>query len=571
MNQSILQQIMHVFYSRRIDSVWQLLRGTLLLCFFSMLLFACSGEEYIYPVLKTEKGTAMLHFTLGVPQDTDITRGVSDDPKNVNNSWTDWERLVDGRYLYRVTLLLVDAGNKLVGYKDWDNEIKTSTTTTEVSATFADLELGETYTMYALANYSAITADNGGTTGSYNGLTGFPEITSLTVGSDVSSLLNELKSYKLDAGADLVAPKQPQPLTLIQDIILTEDNLEVEGELVRTYARLRIEIANRSSVYDLNVNSLQFGSASSKFGYQTEPLFPVPDSEIPVANGSMNKTATDAMTPFAYTSGNPLVISAMVTGNETAQNAEVAFDAYLYECKNTAGFEYALNLGYNGTKTTEKTVYEITGNGTKSPQSGKYLIGYGSSNYFLTAGSDIEGTEIRTGIAVGTELDVTQYKQHVWDVSVSGSTITVQSEYNDKYINIGSSDVSLGNSSSSLTLSSGKISKVVQGWFGSETTYYIQANNSGGISSTSRTNNGTAFTFYPLKESSVSETESMEAKDYLIPMETLIDGVPHTTSIIRRNDFINVLVTVSYNENTGTMDFHVEDWVGDKGGEIEFD
>ncbi len=530
-------------------------------------LASCSEERN-----SLEAETATLHFTLGVPEEiTAGTRGVSDDPRNEAASWTDWERLVDGRYLYRVTLLLVDRNKTLVGYKDWDDELSSSTSITEVEASFGNLTPGATYTIYALANYSPITANDGGTTTrSYYGLNGFPTIEGLEVGSNVAALLASLQNYSLDAGTDLVAPRQPQALTLVKEVTFPSGGgiYEVEGELIRTYARLRIEVANRSDRYDLKVNGLTFGNGTSKFGYQTEPLFMVTDNQIPVANGNLDAASTDAVTLFSPLS--PLEVPRMNTTGGVMQNAKVAFDAYLYECKNTAGFEYALNLGYNGTKTTEKTVYEITGDKTNSPQSGKYLIGYGSSNYFLTAGSDIEGTKISTDIDVETQLDVTQYKQHVWIVTVSGSTITVQSEYNGKYINIGSSDVSLGDDSS-LTLSSGKISKVVQGWLGRETTYYIQANNSGGISSTSSNSNGTAFTFYPLTKSTVEETESMEAKDYLIPMGTLIDGVPHTTSIIRRNDFINVLVTVSYNENTGTMDFHVQDWIGNKGGEIEFD
>ena len=59
------------------------------------------------------------------------------------------------------------------------------------------------------------------------------------------------------------------------------------------------------------------------------------------------------------------------------------------------------------------------------------------------------------------------------------------------------------------------------------------------------------------------------AKDFNIALETLINGVPNPTYIIRRNDFINVLVTVSYNENYNTIDFHVTDWT-EKEGNVEF-
>ena len=38
---------------------------------------------------------------------------------------------------------------------------------------------------------------------------------------------------------------------------------------------------------------------------------------------------------------------------------------------------------------------------------------------------------------------------------------------------------------------------------------------------------------------------------------------------IKRNDFINILITVSYNPQSGEFDFNVEDWHSG-GGEVEF-
>lgn len=509
-----------------------------------------------------EAETATLHFTLGVPEEiTAGTRGVSDDPRNETASWTDWERLVDGRYLYRVTLLLVDRNNTLVGYKDWDDELSYSTSITKVEASFGYLTPGATYTIYALANYSPITANDGGTTTrSYDGLNGFPTIEGLEVGSNVAALLASLQNYSLDAGTDLVAPQQPQALTLVKEVTFPSGGgiYEVEGELIRTYARLRIEVANRSDRYDLKVNGLTFGNGTSKFGYQTEPLFMVTDNQIPVANGNLDAASTDAVTPFS-----PLEVPRMNTTGGVMQNAEVIYDGYMHECRNTAGFEYTLDLGYDVEKTVTKTVYRKGAGGT-SPQTGTglYLIGYGSNNYFLTAGeSEVVGTQI-----TATELDETQYKQSIWEVYRNGSTITIKSVLNGNYINIpasNNSSVTLGNSSNlSLNTGYGRIYRSYS--------YYIYMNNNKATvrtSSSYRTN----FTFYPLTAEEQKITESISSKEFTVPMQTLIDGVAQTTSIIRRNDFINVLVTVSYNENAGTMDFHVQDWIGNKGGEIEFD
>lgn len=533
------------------------LRTAVLLWCTLVALISCSEERN---GLETE--TATLHFTLGVPEEiTAGTRGVSDDPRNETASWTDWERLVDGRYLYRVTLLLVDRNNTLVGYRDWNDELSSSTSITEVEASFGNLTPGATYTIYALANYSSITANDGGTmTRSYNGLNGFPTIGGLEVGSNVAALLASLQNYSLDAGTDLVAPQQPQALTLVKEVTFPSGGgiYEVEGELIRTYARLRIEVANRSDRYDLKVNGLTFGNGTSKFGYQTEPLFMVTDNQKPVANGNLDAASTDAVTPFS-----PLEVPRMNTTGGVMQNAEVIYDGYMHECRNTAGFEYTLDLGYDVEKTVTKTVYRRKGTGGTSPQAGTglYLIGYGSNNYFLTAGeSEVVGTQI-----TATELDETQYKQSIWEVYRNGSTITIKSVLNGNYINIptsNNSSVILGSSSNlSLDNGNGRIYR---------SSYYIYMNNN---KATVRTNSSyrTNFTFYPLTAEEQKITESISSKEFTVPMQTLIDGVAQTTSIIRRNDFINVLVTVSYNENTGTMDFHVQDWIGNKGGEIEFD
>ena len=118
--------------------------------------------------------------------------------------------------------------------------------------------------------------------------------------------------------------------------------------------------------------------------------------------------------------------------------------------------------------------------------------------------------------------------------------------------------VNLGNSSD-LTLSDGKISK---------NNYYLKISDSNKVETQRRQN--TVFTFYPLETRTVEEKgEGGMFKDFTIPLQTIVDGVAEQTHIIRRNDFIDVLVTVSYNENTGKIDFHVEDW-SKKEGNVEF-
>ena len=451
------------------------------------------------------------------------------------------EDLVDGSCLDRVTMLIVDDSNKLVAIQDW-NDIAT-TLPTQVTTTIRGLEPNTTYRLIAVANYG--------------GLTNFPNLNQ-TVGNIITTIINQLNNYKLpDTGNDYLVAKQTQPLSLVQEFTTpARGELSIDGELLRTYARICIEIANRSESKVLNVNSLKFGTSTSKFGYSTTPLLPVDDSAIPAANGNINEPSTDAMTPFA-----PLDIPTL---NDEAGNSKVVFDGYLYECKNTNGFEYSLNVGYStggGGSTTTEPVYE-KGTGLVYPQTdGLYMIGYGDNNRFLT----VSGNNLTTSQISKTELDPVQDTPVIWEITnTTGYNYTLRSKNNNKYISLTNSSVSLGNTSAEVYINSS---------FGQIRTKsgnsYLYVDGSGGLSSTRyyKTN----FRFYPLtlEESNHVTSGSTVMKDCIIPLETLIDGVPQPTYIIRRNDFINVLVTVSYNENYNRIDFEVKNWV-EKNENVEF-
>ena len=447
--------------------------------------------------------------------------------------------LIDGSCLNRVTMLIVDGSNKLVAIQDW-NDIAT-TLPTQVSTTIRGLEPNTAYRMIAVANYGD--------------LTNFPNL-NLTVGNTITTIINQLNNYKLpETGNDYLVAQQTQPLSLVKEFTTpARGELNLQGELLRTYARIRIEIANRSESKVLSVNSLEFGTSTSKFGYGTTPLLPVADAHIPAANGNMNEKSTDALTPFA-----PVDIPTL---NDEAGNSKVVFDGYLYECKNTAGFEYSLNVGYpngSGGGTTSESVYE-KGTGTKYPQtSGLYMIGYGNNNRFLT----VSGNNLTTSQFTKTELDPVQDTPVIWYITKNESNYNICSEHNSRYIKLAQAGVSLENSSTSVSVtSSGQIRTT------NRTYYYLYVDDD---ELSSERFYQTYFTFYPLtlEESSNSTSGTDTTKDCIIPLETLVDGVPQPTYMIRRNDFINVLVTVSYNENYNRIDFEVKNWV-EKNENIEF-
>lgn len=503
---------------------------------------SCHKEE------STTLGHEIKLFVKLASPDVEVSaRGVSDDPKNENNTWTIEEQIVDGSRLYRVTLLVVDDSDGLVGMRDW-SDIAVSLPS-EVSAVFEGLRPDADYRMIAVANYSAYDE--------WPGLAGFPNLAELSVGDNISATLETLNNYTLSgAGEDYVVKKNPQPLSLEKHFTTpAQGELILNGELLRTYARMRIEIANRSESKELNVNSLKFGASTSMFGYKTERLFQVVDSHIPVSDGNLVESSADAITAFT-----PLTIPTL---NDEAGNSKVVFDGYMYECRNTAGFEYSLNVSYpigNG-GATSGPVYE-KGAGQKYPQTnGLYMIGYGSGNRYLT----VDGTNLTTSQNAKAELDPTQDVPVIWEVIKNGYNYTFRSVYNDKYIHLTSGGVSLDDTPLDLYVSSsdGQIRTTKYPY------YCLNVGNDGHLSTNSY-NLYTAFTFYPLSERTKTiADEGSTAKDFNIALETLINGVPNPTYIIRRNDFINVLVTVSYNENYNTIDFHVTDWA-EKEGNVEF-
>lgn len=545
------------YFLRKVGKTVMLWMGMLL--FVLPFAIACQQENTL--TTDSENGVA-LNIQLTLSGTASLSRGVSDDPRNEKGTWTSWEKLVDGSLLYRVTLLLVDADNTLVGLKDWNDDIKTTLPQQVGSVTFTGLKSNKTYKIIAIANYSAIDVDGH----SWGGLVNFPNVAELTLNTNVTSVINQLNNYTLPStGTDFLAAKNPQPLTLVQEITTpTHGMMQITGELVRTYARFRLEIENRSESKDMKINSLSFGGTNSKFGVSTEPLMSVADHLIPDADGNLAVSSSDAITSFSYSSTNPLTVPKLDLKG-TPDNSRVAFDAYLYECKNTEGFEYSLNVGYGSVITETETVYR-KGDATTTPTGSDvnlYMIGFQKGNtwYYLTANSSGLSSTTKNETVFDVQSDPV-----FWEVIRTGDNVyTIKSVSENKYISL-TNYISLQNNSSDIRISEQKMS--YNGYFN---TYYLK-NSSNSFESVTNSNDATMFSFFPITEKKEStDTTDEVMKNFNIPLYTLIDGISNKTTIIRRNDFINVLVTISYNENSGNIDFHVSDWTSGKGGMVEFD
>ena len=93
---------------------------------------------------------------------------------------------------------------------------------------------------------------------------------------------------------------------------------------------------------------------------------------------------------------------------------------------------------------------------------------------------------------------------------------------------------------------------------------YIYVNNSKVTGRSSNYNNQNFLQLYKVSVPGVTTEVN-------IPLETIDDatGQPVIAEDIKRNDFVNAIVTVSYNKNMGHFKFEVSNWEFG-GGDVEF-
>lgn len=508
---------------------------------------------------------ATLSISLSAPAVTAEVKGVSSDPDSPRN-WTQWERVTDGRYLYRVTAFLLQ-GNRLLAIKDLDlsGEVEPS----EAHLSFDGNFVHGTYRLMVLANYSAHTADDGS-----NGQKTYAGLTDLV--NTVQEILNTsgvLENFTNSHAASFInymissdegiCPKLPQPLSLLKDVELHPGENVIEGELQRTYSRIRIELENQSDE-SLNISSLEFCDI---FTQTKSYLFP--NIGYASEKTALNVAHSDAIIPFTATETSPMAIP--------GKSSAVVFDAYILESKRGAsesGYKYALGLGY-GDSETYKVKNKTAIFSPDGLSKGYYLIYNARRNRYLKTGSD----KVESGSANLNADDVVG-KEYVWaldNTGLSGGQYYIgtpeilqtgdQTSYYMEYT--GTSSVSLSSkrnpdyyfSFASYTYDRSDYMSIQAS--SSSRNRYLQVSNNGDVSGTSSIGNSNRFYLYPVQFSGSSIHE--------IDLRTIDNqtGQSYDVEEIKRNDFINVLVAVSYNKNTGHFTFEVKNWDA-AGGDVSF-
>lgn len=489
------------------------------------------------------------------------TRGGVTDYPTTPSQWTQAERLVDGRYMYYLSVYIVNSENAIVASKE---NIEIDGQATEYTVIFDQsygLKRGN-YKLLAVANNTAHTI--GGTT--YNsGLVGTWE------SSDYESLMDNLIAGN---ATDNISPRDMvQPLSLVKDIELHAGNNVVDGELIRTFARIRIEIKNNSGTLPLQIKGLSFSDNFTQkqayvFDDGTDRKYFDPTS-APVS------TSLYALQPFTTDDGSDYKTIASMT-------SAVVFDSYLLESRAAEGenYTYTLDLAYE--EGTSSITY------TFEPDWDKWInrignLNVGDESYFLIYNSGDKGNtrylsagEDKVTTATLSNNSTTVATDNVWQLISTG----LSNEYYIKNVETGlymqspeSNSVALGTNPATFSFDEVESKQGKQYYItikGGDR--YLSINNNGSVQGKEEAKQESRFRFYPVNK--VASESGSEPITYNTPITlTTIDPITQQSSpatAIKRNDFINVLVTVSYNPESGIFEFYVQDW-NTGGGSVEFE
>jgi hypothetical protein len=461
------------------------------------------------------------------------TRGVED--LDDNGTVSELEEVVDGRRMYRLAVFLVRDGAVEASAVLEKGDPRFEAGNTEATVSFDNLDYNKPYQLYAVANYGEYDSQTSGHLSAITDVTG-----NLQVASSATSAL--------------CAKATPYPLTLKKEIALQPGTNFVSGELVRTYARVRINIRNQSKT-DLQITKLSF---ADRFTQRTAPLF----AEGGTANATPSVTSGDAVTPFVQN----MMVPGIGEGNSVTEST--IFDAYMLE-SNGGQYQYTLGLKYDGG--VSETVYEVESSYITNPSSvvngGLYII-YNSNakKYLYDNGSN--NLSSTTSYTTGGELN----HNCVWRfIRTSGNNYRIESMGRSGYY-IRSSAVknnavpmtSTAGDNDYFTLSQSNSYMYMKS---TSSNYYLAVNNNGPVGVS--TGNSRRFRLYRVNATTVNSDVTQEAT---IPITTIDKETGESVPMqeLSRNDFVNILVNVSYNDKNGEIEFEVSDW-NEVEGDITFD
>lgn len=508
---------------------------------------ACGNKEWVGNEPENEGG-ASLTLTISSAEVGMASRGVEDlnDDGNVSQA----ELYADGRKMYRLAVVLADNYSVVASKVLEVNDGAFTDGNTKAEVSFDKLEYHKNYTLYAVANY--------GTNGSIAG-----KLYSL----DLNTIM--YANYLWASGNYLCKYSTPYPLSLKKSISLEPGMNKISGVLNRTYARLRVSVRNLSALKNMKVTDFSF---PGNFTRNYVDLF----DEGGTANAKPNVTSTDAITPFQ---ANTIVPKIDASGN-VAQTT--IFDAYLLE-SNGGTYEYTLGLTFEDEAKYEKATLVVDdmneilnydkANGNKGLS---YLIYNVLTQKYLYA--DPNSMTVKVGNSYGTDdavnpdyvwkfIHATTENTLIYNVQSMGSSgyymqgTGVTTQKVPLTANLGQTDYfKIDSHTQAVTLGSGyNVNTQRMNYYlhvGGESVYGVANRENDSNKSPER------FILYQVELQSGEQSGDSKSYSGTIPIR-IVDketGEAKPLTAIRRNDFINIVVDVSYNENTGEVTFKASDW-----------
>lgn len=588
------------------------------------LLCACQREA----VPGQNPEAASLCLDLSVPGLRIESKGNVDDPFADNiSSWTDWEKVVDGRMMYRLTVFLIEKDTDyLVAYRDIYYSTYSGSDVTDPSApqgpngwyngTSVDVDLSSstqaqisflydhplhtnngnsferlqrgTYKLLAVANYSSVNGTR--FNGQPSGVASYKGLGNGTFDTYVDGVISEFKTaqksgtkkkftdythcsslvdYVLTSSSSFICPAMPQPLTLAKEIELHPGTNTVSGELLRTFSRIRLTVENMSNV-DLTLHSLSFSTKTTKNQTYLFSLPETPDRVYSIGTattGAPVVSSADAIVSFP--AGGTKVYN-VASGN----NTKTLFDAYILESRGATGdYTYTLDLEYVGEASIpqyEKTFTAIST--VKGLADGGFYLFQNQNNQkrFLIADTpelqtiDVELADLPTVLDESMVMKLIRVanNQYYIQTQYGGTTYYLgPPEYNTNIrmiaVQSNATVFTAGTANGNLTFKSNSGSKLYINVYGGQQYLVGGWNDNDG---------GSQFKLYTVNQ-------VMKDPEYSDPIVlSTIDPVTSVVSpvnTIKRNDFINVLISVSYNKEFGDFEFEVKPWK-EVSGSIEF-
>lgn len=370
--------------------------------------------------------------------------------------------------------------------------------------------------------------------------------------------------------------------------------------LYRTYARVRIEVKNYSEEA-LSISKLSFspnfskdktyfcrmpGAADIFDGLDFTQGAPVVSYGESIIAFPYNLTidhnvpdwvkGPDTERHYIVESDDPLYASEIGTGQEFIKKGQTAaiFDAYISASRldnyPNEKYNYTIELGYPG---VERYTIESE---PASSLADKMEITICDKDAWLYENGEGKIDIINMSVdEMRSKVERNELNGIVWVLEKYGNVYLVRNKSNNQYLKLSEPNKSTIPYSYSLVLTTpfeatnAEIFTISQ--LGSSFALYSEKQSRRNrtanyyvTSSTTMSTSATYFSMYPYEKKLMSTSKTID-------LQTIDSQTAAVTDVteISRNDFLNILIEVSYNHDRGDFDFAVHSW-DNKQGNIEF-